>query len=169
MSAPVSVAYNAWTEFQEWTGFMKKVEKADAEDDTLANETGGGDAGTDADAAAADAPSDAPRTDAGADTKLLENDRYDTVTIASTFQPHECGVVGGNGCIQLCSDGVYRLHLCLVGVIAAKEFVPAIPRQRDGHVLARQLRHQVGRKQGHVGKRLIQVHDQLLEQLVQVR
>ena len=37
VGVPVSVAYNAWTEFQEWTGFMKKVEKADAEDDTTIN------------------------------------------------------------------------------------------------------------------------------------
>jgi uncharacterized membrane protein len=39
VGVPVSVAYNAWTEFQEWTGFMKKVEKADAddEDDTKIN------------------------------------------------------------------------------------------------------------------------------------
>ncbi len=37
VGVPVSVAYNAWTEFQEWTGFMKKVEKADAEEDTKIN------------------------------------------------------------------------------------------------------------------------------------
>jgi len=37
VGVPVSVAYNAWTEFQEWTGFMKKVEKADAEEDNKIN------------------------------------------------------------------------------------------------------------------------------------
>jgi uncharacterized membrane protein len=37
VGVPVSVAYNAWTEFQEWTGFMKKVEKADAVEDTKIN------------------------------------------------------------------------------------------------------------------------------------
>ena len=37
VGVPVSVAYNAWTEFQEWTGFMKKVEKADAEEENKIN------------------------------------------------------------------------------------------------------------------------------------
>ncbi len=37
VGVPVHVAYNAWTEFQEWTGFMKKVEKADAEEETKIN------------------------------------------------------------------------------------------------------------------------------------
>ncbi|MFP5253029.1 MAG: SRPBCC family protein [Actinomycetes bacterium] len=37
VGVPVSVAYNAWTEFQEWSGFMKKVENVDQEDDTTVN------------------------------------------------------------------------------------------------------------------------------------
>jgi hypothetical protein len=37
VGVPLSVAYNAWTEFQEWSGFMKKVEKADAEEETKIN------------------------------------------------------------------------------------------------------------------------------------
>jgi len=34
VGVPVSVAYNAWTEFQEWSGFMKKVHNVDQEEDT---------------------------------------------------------------------------------------------------------------------------------------
>jgi Polyketide cyclase / dehydrase and lipid transport len=37
VGVPVSVAYNAWTEFQEWSGFMKKVDNIDQEDDTKLN------------------------------------------------------------------------------------------------------------------------------------
>ncbi len=33
VGVPVSVAYNAWTEFQEWSGFMKKVHSVEQEDD----------------------------------------------------------------------------------------------------------------------------------------
>ncbi|HET6651042.1 MAG TPA: SRPBCC family protein, partial [Nocardioides sp.] len=37
VGVPVSVAYNAWTEFQEWSGFMKKVDNIEQEDDTKLN------------------------------------------------------------------------------------------------------------------------------------
>jgi hypothetical protein len=37
VGVPVSVAYNAWTEFQEWSGFMKKVDNIDQEEDTKVN------------------------------------------------------------------------------------------------------------------------------------
>jgi hypothetical protein len=37
VGVPVSVAYNAWTEFQEYSGFMKKVDNVDQEDETQVN------------------------------------------------------------------------------------------------------------------------------------
>ena len=37
VGVPVSVAYNAWTEFQEWSGFMKKVDSIDQEDEAKVN------------------------------------------------------------------------------------------------------------------------------------
>ncbi|HLU29285.1 MAG TPA: SRPBCC family protein, partial [Glycomyces sp.] len=33
VGVPVSVAYNAWSEFQEWSGFMKKLEHAERQKD----------------------------------------------------------------------------------------------------------------------------------------
>jgi uncharacterized membrane protein len=33
VGVPVTVAYNAWTEFQQWSGFMKKVEQAERHKD----------------------------------------------------------------------------------------------------------------------------------------
>jgi hypothetical protein len=37
VGVPVSVAYNAWTEFQEWSGFMKKVHNVEQEEETKLN------------------------------------------------------------------------------------------------------------------------------------
>jgi uncharacterized membrane protein len=37
VGVPVSVAYNAWTEFQEWSGFMKKVHNVEQEDEAKVN------------------------------------------------------------------------------------------------------------------------------------
>ena len=34
---PVSVVYNQWTQFQDWSGFMKKVDGIEQEDETKAN------------------------------------------------------------------------------------------------------------------------------------
>ncbi|MGN6575791.1 MAG: SRPBCC family protein [Nocardioides sp.] len=37
IGAPVSVVYNQWTQFQDWSGFMKKVDTIDQEDEAKAN------------------------------------------------------------------------------------------------------------------------------------
>ena len=37
VGVPVSVAYNQWTQFQDWSGFMKKVDNIEQEDETKAN------------------------------------------------------------------------------------------------------------------------------------
>jgi uncharacterized membrane protein len=37
IGAPVSVVYNQWTQFQDWSGFMKKVDTVDQEDEAKAN------------------------------------------------------------------------------------------------------------------------------------
>ena len=37
VGVPVSVAYNAWTQFQDWSGFMKKVDSVEQEDEAKAN------------------------------------------------------------------------------------------------------------------------------------
>ena len=37
VGVPVSVAYNAWTEFQEWSGFMKKVHNVEQEEEAKLN------------------------------------------------------------------------------------------------------------------------------------
>jgi hypothetical protein len=37
IGAPVSVVYNQWTQFQDWSGFMKKVDTIEQEDEAKAN------------------------------------------------------------------------------------------------------------------------------------
>jgi uncharacterized membrane protein len=37
IGAPVSVVYNQWTQFQDWAGFMKKVDTIEQEDEAKAN------------------------------------------------------------------------------------------------------------------------------------
>jgi hypothetical protein len=37
IGAPVSVVYNQWTQFQDWAGFMKKVDGIEQEDEAKAN------------------------------------------------------------------------------------------------------------------------------------
>ncbi len=37
VGVPVSVAYNQWTQFQDWSGFMKKVDNIEQEDEAKAN------------------------------------------------------------------------------------------------------------------------------------
>jgi hypothetical protein len=37
VGVPISVAYNAWTEFQEYSGFMKKVDNVEQEEETKVN------------------------------------------------------------------------------------------------------------------------------------
>ena len=37
VGVPVSVAYDAWTQFQDWSGFMKKVHNVEQEEDTKLN------------------------------------------------------------------------------------------------------------------------------------
>ena len=37
VGVPVSVAYNQWTQFQDWSGFMKKVDSVEQEDEAKAN------------------------------------------------------------------------------------------------------------------------------------
>ena len=37
VGVPVDVAYNQWTQFQDWSGFMKKVETVEQEDDEKVN------------------------------------------------------------------------------------------------------------------------------------
>jgi uncharacterized membrane protein len=37
VGVPVSVAYNQWTQFQDWSGFMKKVDNVEQEDEAKAN------------------------------------------------------------------------------------------------------------------------------------
>ncbi len=37
VGVPVSVAYNAWTQFQDWSGFMKKVDNVEQTDEAKAN------------------------------------------------------------------------------------------------------------------------------------
>ena len=86
--------------------------------------------------------------------------------------------VGGSAAATAASAGMQRVAhpgeprrqlLRLVGVVAAEQLVAAIARERHRDVLARQLRHEVRRKQRHVGKRLVEMHDQLVEQLFEIR
>ena len=37
IGAPISVVYNQWTQFQDWSGFMKKVDSIDQEDEAKVN------------------------------------------------------------------------------------------------------------------------------------
>ena len=72
---------------------------------------------------------------------------------------------------ELLNAGAHRLRqaaqrslipwLHLPPRIAAEQLVAAVARQRHGDVLARQLRHVVGRDRGGVGERLVEVRDQL--------
>ncbi len=60
------------------------------------------------------------------------------------------------------NPGCQRLRL--VGVVAREQLVAAVAGECDRHVLARQLRHHEGREQRHIRERLVQMHDEPIEQ-----
>ena len=56
-----------------------------------------------------------------------------------------------------------------IPVVAAEQFVTAIARQHDGHVFRCHLRHVPGWNRRHVGKRLVEVADQPIEDAESIR